>query len=68
MNAQKISFLINECIDGVERSNVGGFFIKDDKGNLVRDQFGSPCCTLAGFHTFQTVLSTVLYAEVLSDF
>lgn len=57
MRAAEIAFIINDCLEGVERSNVGGVFIKDADGKVTKDAYGSPIYSQAGFQVFMNVLS-----------
>lgn len=54
--SSQVAYIINECIDGVEKSNVGGLFLKDMDGNIIKDGNGAPVCSILGYNTFITVL------------
>lgn len=68
MNTAQIALIINDCLDGVERSKVGEVFIKDENGNIRRDQFGSPICSIVAFNVFMTVLGCYFPKNFTTEF
>lgn len=57
MNAAQIAFIINDCLEGVERSKCGPVFLKDINGNPITDINGFQVYSAAGFNVFMNVLS-----------
>lgn len=57
MNAAQIAFIINDCLDGVERSKAGPVFLRQPDGTPVLDVHGLQVYSAAGFNVFMNVLS-----------
>lgn len=56
-SSQQIAFIINECLEGVEKSNIGSIYVKDHEGNIKRDSMGIPLCQMVNTQVFLTVLN-----------
>ena len=58
--SEKIKLLINETLDGVEKSNVGGIVVRTPSGEVLRDQCGTPVYSQVGMSVFITTLNVVM--------
>ena len=57
MNASQIAFIINDCLEGVERSKIGSVFVLDEQGAIKKDMHGNPYVNTLAVSTFMNVLS-----------
>ncbi len=67
IKSEQIKLIINEVLDGVEKSNIGGVFLKNDSGQIIHDQFGSPMVSMIGANTYTTCLNIALMKYLGGD-
>lgn len=65
MNPSKLAFLINDTIDAIEKSKLGGLHCTDKDGNILRDANGFPFYNSVATQAFQVCLQAqILKASV----
>ena len=56
MNPVKLALLINDTWDAVESSKVGLIYLKDSKGEVIKNAEGSPYINAIAVQVFNQVL------------
>ena len=56
MNPAKLALLINDTIDGIERSKIGSLYSLDKDGNVIRDPNGFPFYNMVATQTFHVAI------------
>ena len=65
MNPSKLALLINDTIDGIERSKLGGLACTDKDGNILRDCNGFAIYNSIAVQAFQVSLQAqILKASI----
>lgn len=59
IRSHEIARLINEAVDAVERSKVGGLFAKDIEGRVLVNQ-GAPVYNIVGIQVLVTILQNTI--------
>lgn len=65
MNPAKLACLINDTIEGIERSRMKGLFTLDKDGNVLRDSNGFPFYNTAAIQTLQTLLQAQIIERAM---
>lgn len=60
MNPTKLSLLINDTFDAVERSKVGNIYLRKEDGSLVTTSEGCPYSNQAAMQVFTVALQSQL--------
>ena len=63
MNPVRLSLLINDTYDALERSKIGGVYLKNENGEVVKTPEGIPWCNMAAMQVFTTALQTQILRE-----
>ena len=56
LDSSQMAYIINQCLEAVEKSNLGGIYFKDSEGNIIKTPEGVPICIQAHLSTFLTIL------------
>ena len=63
MNITKLTFLINDLFESVERSKLGNIYLKDKDGNVIMTSEGCPYSNIAAVQ----ILSTLIQSKLMQD-
>lgn len=65
MHPARLAFLINDTIEGIERSNLKSIYTLDEKGEIKRDSNGFPFYNTVAVSLMQGVIHSEIIKEAL---
>jgi hypothetical protein len=68
MNSSQIAFIINDCLEGVEKSKMGPVFVQNPDGSQAKDSYGNPLLSQVGFQVFMNVLGCYFPKNFTTEF